>query len=217
MRLCWVQQYTLLRGGGGVDGAVEVLNHLHPTQSTCSRKCEVISCSGRSFAHLRDMGESQQVAEGFHVHQGVCWQKGGVCREHWTKVLPRMLDWVCMISINHLLCSPLTEGICELLSRHYRPYLCGFRHVVMLLISTADCCGAGSGCDHPNVVRYLGSYRQPEALWIVMEHCGGGSVGDLLQVKGSGLEEDMIAYICSEALKVRRERRWEAIYIWLLR
>lgn len=37
-------------------------------------------------------------------------------------------------------------------------------------------------CDHPNVVRYLGSFRQPESLWIVMEHCGGGSVGDLLQV-----------------------------------
>lgn len=37
-------------------------------------------------------------------------------------------------------------------------------------------------CDHPNVVRYLGSFRQPDSLWIVMEHCGGGSVGDLLQV-----------------------------------
>lgn len=40
-------------------------------------------------------------------------------------------------------------------------------------------------CDHPNVVRYLGSFRLPDALWIVMEHCGGGSVGDLLQVRGS--------------------------------
>lgn len=39
-----------------------------------------------------------------------------------------------------------------------------------------------SDCDHPNVVRYLGSFRLPDALWIVMEHCGGGSVGDLLQV-----------------------------------
>jgi hypothetical protein len=40
-----------------------------------------------------------------------------------------------------------------------------------------------SDCDHPNVVRYLGSFRLPDALWIVMEHCGGGSVGDLLQVR----------------------------------
>lgn len=40
-------------------------------------------------------------------------------------------------------------------------------------------------CDHPNVVRYLGSFRQPDSLWIVMEHCGGGSVGDLLQVCAS--------------------------------
>ncbi|WIA38974.1 hypothetical protein OEZ86_005126 [Tetradesmus obliquus] len=56
-------------------------------------------------------------------------------------------------------------------------------------------------CDHPNVVRYLGSFRLPDALWIVMEHCGGGSVGDLLQVKGEGLDEDQIAYICAESLK----------------
>jgi hypothetical protein len=34
-------------------------------------------------------------------------------------------------------------------------------------------------------------------------------VGDLLQVKGSGLEEDMIAYICSEALKVGGAMLWE--------
>jgi hypothetical protein len=37
------------------------------------------------------------------------------------------------------------------------------------------------------VVRYLGSYRRPDALWIVMEHCGGGSVSDLISVGLGGL------------------------------
>ncbi len=35
-----------------------------------------------------------------------------------------------------------------------------------------------------------------------MEHCGGGSVSDLLSAGGQPLEEDMIAHICCEALKV---------------
>ena len=33
-------------------------------------------------------------------------------------------------------------------------------------------------CVHPNVVRYFGSFMGDEYLWIVMEHCGGGSVRD---------------------------------------
>ncbi len=52
-------------------------------------------------------------------------------------------------------------------------------------------------------VRYLGNYRVGEALWIVMEHCGGGSVSDLLSATGGGLEEGAIAHICAEALKVQ--------------
>ncbi|KAF8064667.1 stk3 [Scenedesmus sp. PABB004] len=60
-----------------------------------------------------------------------------------------------------------------------------------------------SDCDHPNVVRYRGSFRLPGALWIVMEHCGGGSVGDLLAVKGEGLDEQQIAFICAECLQAR--------------
>ncbi|GFR47257.1 hypothetical protein Agub_g8944, partial [Astrephomene gubernaculifera] len=58
-----------------------------------------------------------------------------------------------------------------------------------------------SGCNHPNVVRYLGSYRHPSELWIVMEYCGGGSVSDLLSAAGEPLPEELIAYICGEALK----------------
>ncbi|KAH7433304.1 hypothetical protein KP509_07G063100 [Ceratopteris richardii] len=56
-------------------------------------------------------------------------------------------------------------------------------------------------CNHPNVVRYLGSYQAEEYLWIVMEYCGGGSITDLLHVTDEPLEERQIAYVCGEALK----------------
>ncbi|KFK41345.1 hypothetical protein AALP_AA2G118100 [Arabis alpina] len=56
-------------------------------------------------------------------------------------------------------------------------------------------------CNHPNVVRYLGSYQGEDYLWIVMEYCGGGSVADLMNVTEEALEEYQIAYICREALK----------------
>ncbi len=58
-----------------------------------------------------------------------------------------------------------------------------------------------SVCNHPNVVRYYGSYRTPDALWISMEYCAGGSVSDVMHALGRPLEEDMIAYVCSEVLK----------------
>ncbi|CAM6101688.1 unnamed protein product [Calypogeia fissa] len=56
-------------------------------------------------------------------------------------------------------------------------------------------------CNHPNVVRYLGSYQGEDYLWIVMEYCGGGSVADLMSVTDEALEEHQIAYICKESLK----------------
>ncbi|KAK4793211.1 hypothetical protein SAY86_023646 [Trapa natans] len=56
-------------------------------------------------------------------------------------------------------------------------------------------------CNHPNVVRYLGSYQGEEYLWIVMEYCGGGSVADLMNATEKPLEEYQIAYICREAIK----------------
>ncbi|CDY54149.1 BnaCnng26290D [Brassica napus] len=56
-------------------------------------------------------------------------------------------------------------------------------------------------CNHPNVVRYLGSYQGEDYLWIVMEYCGGGSVVDVMNVTEEALEEYQIAYICREALK----------------
>ncbi|XP_031479622.1 serine/threonine-protein kinase 1 isoform X2 [Nymphaea colorata] len=56
-------------------------------------------------------------------------------------------------------------------------------------------------CNHPNVVRYLGSYQGEEYLWIVMEYCGGGSIADLMNITEEPLDEQQIAYICREALK----------------
>ena len=55
-------------------------------------------------------------------------------------------------------------------------------------------------CNHPNIVRYFGSWRAPEALWIAMEYCAGGSVSDIMQALGSPLDESAIAYICCETL-----------------
>ncbi|KAK9817161.1 hypothetical protein WJX72_010545 [[Myrmecia] bisecta] len=55
-------------------------------------------------------------------------------------------------------------------------------------------------CDHPNVVRYLGSWKRQDALWIVMEYCGGGSVSDLMHASDAPLDEELIAYICAETL-----------------
>jgi hypothetical protein len=35
-----------------------------------------------------------------------------------------------------------------------------------------------------------------------MEYCGGGSVADIVKIMDHGLNEDQIALICREALKV---------------
>jgi serine/threonine protein kinase len=56
-------------------------------------------------------------------------------------------------------------------------------------------------CVHPNVVRYFGSFMGDDYLWIVMEHCGGGSVRDVLDATKSPLNEPQIAYVVGEALK----------------
>lgn len=36
--------------------------------------------------------------------------------------------------------------------------------------------------DHPNVVRYYGSYLKESHLWIIMEFCGVGSVADVMRL-----------------------------------
>ncbi|KAK9835174.1 hypothetical protein WJX81_003390 [Elliptochloris bilobata] len=55
-------------------------------------------------------------------------------------------------------------------------------------------------CNHPNVVRYLGSWAAAGSLWIAMEYCGGGSVADLVHAAEAPLDEAVIAYICYQAL-----------------
>lgn len=55
-------------------------------------------------------------------------------------------------------------------------------------------------CNHPNIVKYYGSWRTRDALWICMEYCAGGSVSDIMHTCGSGLDDEMIAYICGQAL-----------------
>lgn len=61
--------------------------------------------------------------------------------------------------------------------------------------------GALQDCKHPGIVQYLGSYRSKDALWIVMEYCGGGSVADLMRATDTPLEEKFIQYIVCETLK----------------
>ena len=55
-------------------------------------------------------------------------------------------------------------------------------------------------CNHPNIVRYYGSWRAPDALWIAMEYCAGGSVSDIMHACNAPLEEPVISYICGETL-----------------
>jgi len=55
--------------------------------------------------------------------------------------------------------------------------------------------------DHPNIIKYYGSYLYREDLWIVMEYCGGGSAMDLYALVEEPLNEDQIAFICKETLK----------------
>lgn len=53
----------------------------------------------------------------------------------------------------------------------------------------------------PYVVNYYGSYIKANDLWIVMEYCGGGSVGDMIQLLHRGLKEEQIAVILRDTLK----------------
>lgn len=58
-----------------------------------------------------------------------------------------------------------------------------------------------SMCDHPNVVRYRGTYRGLNALWITMEYCAGGSVDGIYNILKRPLPENLIAYICREVVQ----------------
>ncbi|EQC34860.1 STE/STE20/MST protein kinase [Saprolegnia diclina VS20] len=53
-------------------------------------------------------------------------------------------------------------------------------------------------CDHPNVVAFYDAYYKDGALWIAMEYCGGGSVGDISRQRR--LVEQEISIILRGAL-----------------
>ncbi len=55
-------------------------------------------------------------------------------------------------------------------------------------------------CNHPNVVKYHGSLRTHDSLWICMEYCAGGSVSDIMNACEATLDEAVISYICAETL-----------------
>ncbi|KPI89320.1 putative protein kinase [Leptomonas seymouri] len=56
-------------------------------------------------------------------------------------------------------------------------------------------------CDHPNVVRFFGTYQSLGVLWIVMEYCEGGSVDNVYDLLRRPLSEALIAYVCRETLR----------------
>jgi serine/threonine protein kinase len=58
------------------------------------------------------------------------------------------------------------------------------------------------GCDHPNIIKFMGTYMKKDKLWIAMEFCGGGSVSSLAELTGSPLTEPEIASLCKETLQV---------------
>lgn len=56
-------------------------------------------------------------------------------------------------------------------------------------------------CDHPNIVKYHGSCRNGDELWIILEYCGSGSVFDIISVLKKPLEEEVIATITKNVLE----------------
>eukprot|EP00005_Dracoamoeba_jomungandri_P004624 CAMPEP_0174258780 /NCGR_PEP_ID=MMETSP0439-20130205/7719_1 /TAXON_ID=0 /ORGANISM="Stereomyxa ramosa, Strain Chinc5" /LENGTH=647 /DNA_ID=CAMNT_0015342415 /DNA_START=26 /DNA_END=1969 /DNA_ORIENTATION=+ len=58
-------------------------------------------------------------------------------------------------------------------------------------------------CEHPNIVRYVDSYRVEDTIWVVMEFCGGGSLLEIVELweERLRLNEAQIAYITRECLK----------------
>ncbi|KAG5508732.1 hypothetical protein JKF63_05230 [Porcisia hertigi] len=55
-------------------------------------------------------------------------------------------------------------------------------------------------CDHPNIVRFYGTYQSLGVLWIVMEYCEGGSVDTAYDLLRRPLSEPLIAYVCRQIL-----------------
>ncbi|KAH3764892.1 STE20 family protein kinase [Pelomyxa schiedti] len=56
-------------------------------------------------------------------------------------------------------------------------------------------------CRSPQIVSYFGSMVSGSDLWIMMEHCGGGSVKDMTKAAMDTLSEPQLAFVCCETLK----------------
>ncbi len=54
-----------------------------------------------------------------------------------------------------------------------------------------------NSCQHPNIVKHLGSYTYKEQIWTVMEYCDGGTLKDLLRVQ---LNENHIAFVLRDII-----------------
>ena len=55
--------------------------------------------------------------------------------------------------------------------------------------------------DSENIVAYKGAYATFKKLWIVMEHCGGGSICDIMTVCDTVLPEAQVAAVIKMCLK----------------
>lgn len=56
-------------------------------------------------------------------------------------------------------------------------------------------------CKSPYIVNYFGSYFKDQELWIVMEHCSGGSANDLMRVTEKMFTEGQISAVMRDSLK----------------
>ena len=54
-------------------------------------------------------------------------------------------------------------------------------------------------CSHNNVTQFHGAYHKDGSLWIAMEFCGGGSVGDIARKRK--FSEPEISFIMRESLQ----------------
>ncbi|KAN0041267.1 hypothetical protein ACTFIV_003804 [Dictyostelium citrinum] len=56
-------------------------------------------------------------------------------------------------------------------------------------------------CKSPYIVTYYASFRKENEVWIVMEHCGAGSVCDAMKITDKTLSEDQIAVVSRDVLQ----------------
>eukprot|EP00735_Rhodelphis_limneticus_P003356 TRINITY_DN14819_c0_g1::TRINITY_DN14819_c0_g1_i1::g.30155::m.30155 TRINITY_DN14819_c0_g1::TRINITY_DN14819_c0_g1_i1::g.30155 ORF type:complete len:455 (+),score=64.04,sp/Q86IX1/DST1_DICDI/43.48/5e-92,Pkinase/PF00069.20/1.8e-63,Pkinase_Tyr/PF07714.12/1e-43,Kinase-like/PF14531.1/1.7e+02,Kinase-like/PF14531.1/3.8e-05 TRINITY_DN14819_c0_g1_i1:94-1458(+) len=56
-------------------------------------------------------------------------------------------------------------------------------------------------CECDNIVKYLGAYYKSNTLFISMEYCGGGSIGDIAYTLNHSLTEDQIRLILRDSLQ----------------